>query len=39
MSMSKGLGQGFTDVAESPNACRHVEQRVKEDKYEQLQAQ
>ena len=39
MSIWKGLGQGFTSVAESPNACRDVKQRVKEDKYEQLQAQ
>ena len=38
MSVWKGLGQGFTGVAESPNACRHVKHRVKEDKYEQLQA-
>ena len=37
MSIWKGLAQGFTDVAELPNACRHVEQRVQEDKYEQLQ--
>ena len=39
MSIWKGLGQGFTGVAESPNACRHVGKRVKVDKYEQLQAQ
>ena len=39
MSIWKGLGLGFAGDAESPNVCRHVEQRVKEDKYEQLQAQ
>ena len=39
MSIWKGLGQRFTGVAESPNACRHIKQRVKGDKYEQLQAQ
>ena len=39
MSIWKGLGQGFTGDAESPKACRHLEQRVKEDKYERLQAQ
>ena len=38
MSIWKGLGQGCTGVAESPNACRHVKQRVKEHKYEQPQA-
>ena len=39
MRIWKGLGQGFTGVAESPNPSRHVKQRVKEDIYEQLQAQ
>ena len=37
MGIWKGLGQGFTGVAELPNACMHVEHRVKEDEYEQLQ--
>ena len=37
MSLWKRLGEGFNGVAELPNACRHIEQRVKEHKYGQLQ--
>ena len=37
MSIRKGVEQGFTGVVELPNVCRHVQQRVKEDKYEQVQ--
>ena len=37
MSIWKGLGHGFPGVAELTNAGRHVKQRVKQDKYEQLQ--
>ena len=39
MNVWKGLGQGFTGVADSQNACMHLKQRVKEEKYEPLQAQ